>query len=298
MRDGDGQLDRRRFLGDAAAAASAAFVASHSAPLMACTPHSSSPGDDPDAAKRAAGSHRLLALRLLTASPLDEMKQFYNGLLGLPILAQGEDEITIGAGLTRLTFVKTKPDQGSPWYHVAFNIPENKLFIARKWQLQRTPLKPRPPSTTTHPDFSDVADFRNWNAHAVFFYDPAGNLLEYIARHDLKNAAEGPFTTKDILYASEIGLISRDVPVASARIREALAWPLYRGAAAEFQPIGDEHGLIIVFPTGRNWGTKDGGPRGTEIYPTEVSVRGAQDKPFALPELPYRIISAPSAPPR
>ncbi len=284
---------RRVFLKEATVFASA-LAAWHGAPLMACTPRSDSPGDDAKP-KAAPGEHRLLALRLLTASPLDAMKAFYGGLLGLPILAHGADEITIGAGLTRLTFARAREDQGTPWYHVAFNIPENKLFLARKWQLERTPLKPRPPSSTTHPDFSDVADFRNWNAHAVFFYDPAGNLLEYIARHDLKNAAEGPFTSKDILHASEIGLISRDVMATSAELQSALSWPVYRSAGPDFQPIGDAHGLIIVFPTGRNWGYADGRDRGTEICSTEVSVRGGQENVFGVPDLPYRIISATSA---
>jgi catechol-2,3-dioxygenase len=34
----------------------------------------------------------------------------------------------------------------------------------------------------------EVVDYSHWNAHSIFFLDPAGTVVEYIARHDLKNA--------------------------------------------------------------------------------------------------------------
>lgn len=273
-------LGRRGFL--AGAGSAAAFAVWHGLPPWAGTLMAN------EARNYAPRQHdpRLSGLDLLTAAALDEMRAFYGDALGLPILEHDERAITIGAGLTKLTFRRAEPNQGEPWYHVAFNIPENKLFLARKWQLARTPLHQRPPGSSLA-GYPDVADFQHWNAHAVFFWDPAGNLLEYIARHDLPNAAPGGFTSSDILYASEIGLIAQDVPAASASIRDALGWEAFRGAGPTFQPIGDDRGLIIVFPIGRDWGRADG--LTTRVFPTRVTVRGTRPSTFELPEHPFRI---------
>ena len=40
----------------------------------------------------------------------------------------------------------------------------------------------------------DIVDYSHWNAHSIFFLDPGGNVVEYIARHDLKNGAPGAFS--------------------------------------------------------------------------------------------------------
>ena len=57
----------------------------------------------------------------------------------------------------------------------------------------------------------DDFDSTNWNSHSVYFKDAAGNVLEFIARRDLKNSVEGEFNSSHILNVSEIGLPSEDV---------------------------------------------------------------------------------------
>ena len=53
-----------------------------------------------------------------------------------------------------------------------------------------------------------IAQFENWNANAVYFYDNNGNILEFIARHDLQNNQFTPFNSESILNISEIGIVS------------------------------------------------------------------------------------------
>jgi catechol-2,3-dioxygenase len=248
-----------------------------------------------ESSRPPAGREPLIVnLRLCTSTPLAEMERFYHELLGLPVRADRDGGLTILAGETPITFVKADLKEGPPWYHVAFNIPENKLLAARAWQHGRTPLlqvrvEVRP-DAATEADLADVADFRHWNAHSVFFWDPAGNLLEYIARHDLKNAAPGSFSSKDILYGSEIGFVVADVPAIAERVKEELGLGTYRGANDGFQAIGDEYGLLLILSRGRRpWAVFNPLSRAFDVYPTHATIRGSRKTIYSVPEHPYEI---------
>lgn len=276
------RLSRRRFL---SAASASAFVAAAHGHLTWAAPMSAK------ATTETAQAPRILGLRLRTAAPLPAMKAFYHGKLGLPVLAEGDDEITIGGGATPVTFVKAKADEGKPFYHFAFNIPENKIRSARKWQLERSELLPTLPRHRDPSFPDDVVHFRNWNAHSVFFLDPAENVVEYIARHTLENAAPGPFTERDILYASEIAFIVDDVPSVASGVKEHFTLSTYSTPSDAFHAVGDEHGLLLVFQRGRNLGLGRPEPKLADVFATGAEIRAAAGKTYAFPGLPYEITS-------
>ena len=198
------RLPRRQFL--AAASTVSAFVA-----IRTCVSAQNLPPESRAPAAKVVVP-RILSLALTSSASLAEMKEFYHRTLGLPVLEEKADRLTIGAGKTRIAFSPEKGDR-KPFYHFAFNIPENKVLAAHRWQIQRTPLLPIP-RTLRDPQYpDDVVDYRHWNAHSIFFFDPAGNVVEYIGRHDLRNGAPGAFSSADILYASEIALVVDDVNV-------------------------------------------------------------------------------------
>jgi catechol-2,3-dioxygenase len=132
-----------------------------------------------------------------------------------------------------------------------------------------------------------VVHFRHWDAHSIFFWDPAGNLVEHIARHTLGNAAEGPFTSADILCASEIGLIVDDVAAAAGTLRRAFGLGDYRGVSDRFNALGDENGLLLVMKRGRELGFGEGKTSG--IFPTKAAIRASRPAEVALSGYPYRV---------
>jgi catechol-2,3-dioxygenase len=279
--DALGGFDRRRLLVGAAGALIAALHGRGG--RVAAAGAGPAP---PDGRQPAA---RIAELELVSAAPLPAMRAFYEGALGLPVMEQ-PGELTVTAGASRLTFRPAGPDHGGAFYHFAFNIPENKILAARAWQRERTPLIP-PGPTLRDPRFpDDVVHFRHWDAHSVFFWDPAGNLLEHIARHTLGNAAGGPFTSADLLCVSEIGLIVEDVAAAAATLREAFALADYRGTSDQFNAVGDEHGLLLVMKRGRNLGFGEGKPGA--IFPTAATIRAPRPAELALPGYPYRVRAA------
>lgn len=243
------------------------------------------------ASRATAANHdmaRLLELRLVTAAPLAEMKKFYHEVLGLPLVEDDTQKFTFSGGQTVITFAQAKPEHGKPFYHMAFNIPENKILEAHDWQKSRTPLDRLNANLRDSEMPEDVVHFRHWNAHSIFFWDPAGNLIEYIARHDLKNKAEGSFSTKDILYASEIGFISEEVTSTALEMKKALGLEQYRGGDDNFRALGDEHGLLLVIIRGRRWGYEEKAPP-TDIFPTVAEIRSSPAGKFTVPNHPYEI---------
>ncbi len=90
-----------------------------------------------------------------------------------------------------------------------------------------------------------------WNSHSVYFEDPAGNILELIARHTMNNSVDRPFDPKqDILCISEIGVPTRDVPAAVDHLAE-LGLMTYKTRNDSFNPIGDDNGLLMVVEDGQ-----------------------------------------------
>jgi catechol-2,3-dioxygenase len=191
---------------------------------------------------------RIHELKLLTGR-LAEQKEFYTRTLGLPMVNEQNGLVAIQAGTTKLIFVQTQ-EGSEPYYHFAFNITENKLSQAKTWLAGR--------NISLSKDDADNWYSKSWNSNALYFYDPAGNIVEFIARHGLANAQEGPFTERDILLVSEIGLVPDSVATTVTLLREKVGVEIYKGSVSgEFAALGDEHGLFILSKRGRTWLASD-----------------------------------------
>ena len=216
------------------------------------------------------------------------MKAFYSDTLGLAVLEESATELTIGGGATPVTFVKADAAHGAPFYHFAFNIPQNKIREAREWQRERSEILPVFPHLRDDKMPGDIVHFSHWNAHSVFFFDPAENVVEYIARHDLDNDSDGPFTSRDILHASEIAFIVDDVPAVASKLQETFDLAQYRSGSDVFRALGDEHGLVLVFERGRNISMGSETSKLADVFPTYAEIRGPATT-HAVAEFDYQI---------
>lgn len=211
-------------------------------------------------------------LRLRTGDPY-RLGAFYGGLLGLPSFSEAADgqEISFRAGLTKLTFQQAEPGQ-QPVYHFAVNIPENKFGEAKKWISSKTALNRLEGKNETF--------FDSWNAHALYFEDPAGNIVEFIARHNLANGSAHPFTSEDWLEISEIGIAAAN-PLALVERLNRLGLPCLREKSETFMPVGDERGMVIVVSEGRRWFFSR---RDAEFQPFEADIAGIGTIRFYAPD--------------
>jgi catechol-2,3-dioxygenase len=173
---------------------------------------------------------------------LYEMKKFYTEVLELPLLEDTIDRFSVAAGETILSFhLSEKKHQ----YHFAFNIPNNKLNTAIQWLTSRVNLIPYEDEHVIH--------FESWNADSLYFEDPSGNILEFIARYNLHNKKQGSFSYLDILNISEIGLPVDNVLKMVDSMSSSFGVTTWRPPSETFSTIGDENGLIIAVSKGRKW---------------------------------------------
>lgn len=175
-----------------------------------------------------------------------ETAAFYKDILELPIIEKTSQTVTIKAGDSILKFTEN-PDFNSI-YHFAFNIPENKLEEAIEWCKNKIDL-------LLIEDQRVIATFETWNSNAVYFYDNNGNLLEFIARHDLDNLQIKEFSSKSILNISEIGIVNENPMELGDQLVEDhdLAFFAKNFNSENFAAIGDDEGLLIIVKPYRNW---------------------------------------------
>lgn len=190
------------------------------------------------------------------------LKAFYGETLGLYIHYQDKHSFELLTGPTTVRFVENTALQ-KPYYHFAWNIPANLCEEAATWIKEKNIQLLTEPGTT-----NEILDFIDWNAHAIYFYDPAGNIVELIARHNLDNNSSTVFDADGFLEISEIGVVAKDDDKAYHYITEELHVPFWKGNRKDFNALGDEHGLFITVPEGRQWFMSE---KHAECFPLEIN---------------------------
>jgi hypothetical protein len=194
---------------------------------------------------------RMRFVDVTLAAPLD-LRDFYGGELGLPL-----DGDAIVVGETRLRF---RVEEGGAFYHFALLVPGDRFEAALAWAQSRVDL------------LGDVFDFENWDALAVYFHDPAGNIVELIAHHGLEEQGrDGDFAAKQLAGLSELGVVG-DPPSLLPELEE-LGLRLWDGTIEEpgrLAFVGERGRTFIVAPAGRGW-LPTGRP--AERHPVEAQVR-------------------------
>jgi hypothetical protein len=129
-------------------------------------------------------------------------------------------------------------------------------------------------------DVSEEHDFSSWGgARAVYFRDPAENVVELIARPQ----------PRPELTLAEVGLPVRDVATCVDVLRRELDLQPYDEWDESFAPVGDDDGLLILVRVGRGW-FPVGVP--AEPAPIDVTLTGAGTGEVELPGSGHRVVGA------
>lgn len=160
-------------------------------------------------------------------------------------------------GTTRVRF-ETGPGVCS---HFAVNVPPERFEEAVEWVRGRAAL------------LHDDVDFPSWRARSAYFFDPAGNIVELIARE----RAPGD---ELFLEVSEVGLPVDDVGSAVDWLESELGLPHFDGDRRNFSAVGDDRGLFIVVPVGRPWLYTD---RPAPDAPLRVAIDSDREEQLVVP---------------
>jgi hypothetical protein len=195
-----------------------------------------------------------MRFREVTLAGPAELAAFFGDDLGLPL--EG-DAVRIGETLLRF-----EPADGEPFYHFALLVPGDRFDVALAWAQERVEL------------LGEVFDFDNWNAHAVYFHDPAGNIVELIAHHGLEEeGGTGDFRAQELVGFSELGIVG-DPPELLRRL-EPEGLELWDGSVDGLERlafVGEKGRTLILAPPGRGW-LPTGRP--AEPHPAELVLEPA-----------------------
>lgn len=177
---------------------------------------------------------------------LDRIIDFYHKGLGIPYVADS-GKAYFQTSDSQLIFAENPAFNGI--YHFAFNIPCNQIREGMAW-LERAGI-----ALIANEKGENQIDFSNWNAEAAYFFDPAGNIVELIARRDVQNESDHPFGPESLSEISEIGIVTDDVLAWNARAENEFGiFPFDKQKpSSDFSALGTDMGLFIVVPEGRKW---------------------------------------------
>src|SRR5690625_57232 len=207
-----------------------------------------------------------MEIKLLTlqTNKLEVTKEFYTQQLGFSLCGESPNRFQIQVGKSILEFTNDKV-AGEPYYHFAFNIPSNQFQEAKEWLKGKT--------TLLLEDGEDEADFSFWPAHACYFEDPAGNIVELIARYKQNPNSESSFSVKSILNISEIGLIVKDAPMVGEQFKEINIFDSdndpVTNSSLNFMQDNNNGVFIILTSVDRRWLFSE---KKSKIFPLKITL--------------------------
>ena len=196
---------------------------------------------------------------ILFTQDIQRQKSFYQKVLGMKQLVDSKQEIAFEVGASVLTFRYRRDAKPN---HIAFNIPSNRIEQATSWLAQK--------SLAIQTNDHAITTFSDWNAQAVYFYDPDANIMEFIARADLNSNDTNEFTAESILSISEIGIATESIESTYKMIQKMRPIPIFDGDLDRFCALGDNQGLfILIDKTQKKWY-----PTNDHAYTSDFIVRG------------------------
>lgn len=202
------------------------------------------------------------------AALLPELASFYGEGLGLRVGHPGADRVAVEVGESSL---ELRAGEGRPFYHIALLVPGDRFDAALAWCRERAELLPD--RETGDPVF----DFANWDAHALYFHDPAGSIVELIAHHGIgETGGAGPFRAEELLGVSEVGIVC-DPPALAGALERQLGLEVWDGTVegeGRLAFVGERARTLILCRAGRPW-LPTGRP--AEPWPVEVVLAGGPE---------------------
>ena len=227
---------------------------------------------------------RVSEITLAAADPAGQAA-LWGGRLGLQVRETAAVEVVL-----RRSTIRFEPanDGTEPRYHFAINIPPGSIEDAAAWLAGRHELL----EFHGDPDVAEGATIVHTDrgASCLYFLDGGGNVVELIANPHLDVEPEAPFGPDSLIEIAEIGVATADTAATRRAVEEIFGAEVLWGGREGWRltAIGDDHGVVIVAPTGRGW-IPVGMP--AQPLPATIVAEGPVPAQTTLPEGPYRLVA-------
>ncbi|MFJ7663018.1 VOC family protein [Lysinibacillus sp. NPDC097162] len=185
----------------------------------------------------------------LFAHDLHKLKAFYCDILEFELLEEAEHYFEIAAGESVIQF-ETMDASIAKQYHFALNVPSNLFQQAKRWAQARVQL--------LRLDEQDEVYFKTLDANSCYFYDPEGNVLEFIARHGINPCVHtDAFSIKHVVDIAEINLTTNAIHAVTDCLKKYGITPLkgeeIRTDALTFMGNYEDGVHLLIGPSERIW---------------------------------------------
>lgn len=233
---------------------------------------------------------RVRHLVLATADPAS-LRPFYADALGLPVSDTPTGFIVaVGESAVEFRQANTGTD---PFYHVAFSVPGGSIDDAAEWLAVRTDL--------LTDDDRERFRYEFIGADAIYAADPAGNVLELLARDGRDrpdrpemagpDVEDKPFGPASFLDVGEIGIVTEEVCGAARALDDVFDLPGEPNEGGDFAYLGDADGAFVLVAPGRRWYPTD---REAAPSPLTAVVEGSATT-VSIPEGPVSVVGVDTA---
>ena len=178
----------------------------------------------------------------LYTNQLKQLRGFYGNVLEIPIEESSEEYFQLSIGTSKLIFRHSELQTN---YHFAINIPGNQFTLAKFWAKERVLLN-REASV-------DEIYYARFEADAFYFEDPAGNVIELIARRNVDKWSD--FSIESFLNLSEISITTPFVEE-SGEMLQKIGIPInghFQIEPDELNFLGKKDTFILLVPPKRRW---------------------------------------------
>ena len=173
---------------------------------------------------------------------LKSLRRFYGDILNLKITESDDEQFTLEVGESSIIF---KQAEQPAFYHFAINIPGNQFSLMKLWIQDRV--------TLNRGESVDEVYFPSFDADAIYFEDPAGNIVELIGRR--KRDLFGDVTAASFLNVSEVGIVTPFVSDIGEQLQD-FGIPLRSGTEVDPDSVnflGRDDEFIVLVPPARKW---------------------------------------------
>ncbi len=140
-----------------------------------------------------------------------------------------------------------EPSTTTHVYHYAMAVPTNSVAAAVRWcATHQIPL-------IAGDGHAPIYQFDEWGMQAIYFFDGAGNVAEFIGAYDASQPQIERFDIAMIVGISEIGVVSADVPRDAHDLQQHYKLDSFFSYNATFHPVGDADGRVIIVEPAREW---------------------------------------------
>jgi catechol 2,3-dioxygenase-like lactoylglutathione lyase family enzyme len=171
------------------------------------------------------------------------LEAFYGDRLGLGTAVRADGTVEVAVGDATLVL---RPAGDRPYHHFALLVPGDRLEAAREWVTAATELLAG--------ERGPLFEFGSWSARALYFTDPAGNIVELVSHRGIGESGRGgPFSAAELRGISEAGLVVAD-PAAAARVLDDAGIPVWDGDPdAGIAFAGRQGHTLVLSSADRNW---------------------------------------------